>query len=45
MPPQTAHRGGISPADYLDLESQTSGYGEIAAYTATDLSLAEPTQK
>ncbi len=35
-------RGGISPADYLDLESQTSGYGEIAAYTATDLSLAEP---
>ena len=35
-------RGGISPADYLDLESQTSGYGEIAAYTATDMSLAEP---
>jgi len=35
-------RGGISPADYLDLKSQTSGYGEIAAYTGTDLSLSEP---
>ncbi|PYQ46105.1 MAG: permease, partial [Acidobacteria bacterium] len=35
-------RGGISPADYLDLKSQTSGYGEIAAYTATDMSVAEP---
>src|ERR1700675_4436390 len=23
-------RGGISPADYLDLKSETSGYGEIA---------------
>src|SRR5258707_14967687 len=35
-------RGGISPADYLDLESQTSGYGEIAAYTATHLTPADP---
>src|SRR5258708_27763876 len=35
-------RGGISPADYLDLKSQTSGYGEIAGYTATDMSIAEP---
>src|SRR3989442_15279850 len=41
-PRRQDRRGGISPADYLDLESQTSGYGEIAAYTATDMSLAEP---
>src|SRR5438128_1671265 len=32
-------RGGISPADYLDLESQTSGYGEIATYADSDMSL------
>ena len=25
-------RGGISPADYLDLKSEMNGYGEIAAY-------------
>jgi putative ABC transport system permease protein len=35
-------RGGISPADYLDLKSQMAGYGEIAGYAVTDLSLAEP---
>ena len=35
-------RGGISPADYLDLKAQMSGYGEIAAYTASDMSLSEP---
>jgi predicted permease len=35
-------RGGISPADYLDLKSQMSGYGDIAAYTVSDMSLSEP---
>src|SRR5882672_3941029 len=35
-------RGGISPADYLDLKSEMSGYGEIAAYASSDLSLSEP---
>src|SRR5437899_1649045 len=34
-------RGGISPADYLDLKSQMSGYGEIATYAASDMSLSE----
>src|SRR3954470_19752495 len=34
-------RGGISPADYLDLESQMAGYGDIAAYAGADMSLAE----
>ena len=35
-------RGGISPADYLDLKSGMSGYGEIAAYGIWDLSLSAP---
>jgi putative ABC transport system permease protein len=35
-------RGGVSPADYLDLKSQTNGYGEIAAYGVSDMSLSEP---
>ncbi len=35
-------RGGISPADYLDLRSQKEGYGEIAAYGRAEMSLAEP---
>lgn len=35
-------RGGVSPADYLDLKADTSGYGEIAAYASSDLSLSEP---
>ena len=35
-------RGGISPADYLDLKSRMSGYGEIAAYASSDMSLSEP---
>jgi putative ABC transport system permease protein len=34
-------RGGISPADYLDLKSQMSGYGEIATYADSDMSLSE----
>ncbi len=37
-------QGGISPADYLDLKSQTSGYGEIAAYAPSGMSLSEPGQ-
>jgi predicted permease len=35
-------RGGISPADYLDLKPEISGYGEIAAYAFSDMSLSEP---
>ena len=35
-------RGGISPADYLDLKSEMNGYGEIAAYAVSDMSLSEP---
>ncbi len=35
-------RGGISPADYLDLKSEMSGYGDIAAYAGADMSLSEP---
>jgi predicted permease len=35
-------RGGISPADYLDLRSEMNGYGEIAAYASSEMSLSEP---
>src|SRR2546426_2358094 len=35
-------RGGISPADYLDLKSEMNGYSEIAAYGVSDTSLSEP---
>jgi predicted permease len=35
-------RGGVSPADYLDLKAQANGYGQIAAYTFADMSLAAP---
>ncbi len=35
-------RGGVSPADYLDLKAEVSGYGEIAAYAFSDMSLSEP---
>ena len=31
--------GAIAPADYLDLAPQSAGYGDIAAYTAADMSL------
>ncbi len=34
-------RGGFSPADYLDLKPEMSGYGEIAAYTVSDMSVSE----
>jgi putative ABC transport system permease protein len=37
-------RGGVSPADYLDLKQQVSGYGEIAAYVFSDMNLSEPGQ-
>jgi predicted permease len=35
-------RGAVSPADYLDLKSEMSGYGVIAAYGIADMSLSEP---
>lgn len=35
-------RGGISPADYLDLRAQMGGYGEVAAYASTGLSVSQP---
>ena len=35
-------RGGFSAADYLDLLSQAEGYGEIAAYAYSDMSLSRP---
>jgi putative ABC transport system permease protein len=35
-------RGGISPADYLDLKSEMKQYGEIAGYAYSDMSLSEP---
>ena len=35
-------RGAVSPADYLDLKSQMRGYGEIAGYGFTDVSLSAP---
>jgi putative ABC transport system permease protein len=40
-------RGGVSTADYLDLKSELTGYGEVATYAYTDMSLSapgEPTQ-
>ncbi len=35
-------QGDISPADYVDLKSQMNGYGEIAAYAPSGMSLSEP---
>ncbi|MBK5257710.1 MAG: ABC transporter permease [Vicinamibacteria bacterium] len=37
-------RGGISPADYLDLKAQANAYGEVAAYGSLGVSLSEPGQ-
>jgi len=34
--------GNLAPADFLDLRRAQDGYGELAAYTAGDTSLAEP---
>ena len=35
-------RGGFSPADYLDLEPEMAGYGEIAAYAVSEMTLSGP---
>jgi putative ABC transport system permease protein len=35
-------RGGIPPADYLDLNAQAGGYGQVAAYGLLDMSLSQP---
>ena len=35
-------RGSFSPADYLDLRPEMGGYGDIAAYAISDMSLSEP---
>ncbi|WP_438482908.1 ADOP family duplicated permease [Oleiharenicola lentus] len=34
--------GLFSSADYLDLQSKAAGYGQVAAYTPANLSVAEP---
>ena len=34
--------GGVSPADYLDLEAEASPYGEITGYVSSSMSVAEP---
>ena len=36
--------GGVSAADFLDLQRDMQGYGVIAAYTFTDASLSDPGQ-
>ncbi len=33
--------GGFSPADYLELKA-SNGYGDVAAYTGSDISLSQP---
>src|SRR5262249_46246113 len=35
-------KGGVSPADYLALKSDMRGYGEIAAYVFSNMSVSEP---
>jgi predicted permease len=35
-------RGNVSPADYLDLKSEMKGYGDVAAYGVSDMSVSEP---
>jgi putative ABC transport system permease protein len=35
-------RGGVSPADYADLVAEVRGYGEIAGYALTEMSLSAP---
>ncbi len=37
-------QGRVSLADFLDLQREMHGYGEIAAYTLADTSLSEPGQ-
>ena len=36
--------GAVSPADFLDLQREMGGYGEIAAYAYANMSLSEPGQ-
>src|SRR5664279_4825658 len=36
--------GRVSPADFIDLQRQMRGFGEIGAYTLGDTSLSEPGQ-
>jgi putative ABC transport system permease protein len=40
--PPRGPRGSFSPADYLELKEATGGYGEIAAYADSNVSLSEP---
>jgi len=35
-------RGGVSPADYLDLVPRMDGYGEVAGYAFANMSLSSP---
>src|SRR3712207_632215 len=37
-------QGRVSPADFLDLQRDLQGYGEVAAYALGDTSLSEPGQ-
>ncbi|MFL5238776.1 MAG: ABC transporter permease [Rhizomicrobium sp.] len=37
-------QGRVSPADFLDLQREMRGYGDIAAYSLGDTSLSEPGQ-
>jgi predicted permease len=37
-------QGRVSPADFLDLRRDVTGYGEVAAYALGDTSLSEPGQ-
>ena len=34
-------KGGVSPADYLELKTQAKGYGDIAAYASSEMSVSE----
>jgi putative ABC transport system permease protein len=35
-------RGGVSPADFLDLEHDAPAYGQVAAYAYTEMTLSAP---
>lgn len=37
-------QGRVSPADFLDLQREMQGYGEVAAYNIGETSLSEPGQ-
>jgi predicted permease len=36
------YRGGFSPADYVDLKADMKAFGEIGAYTDSNVNLSEP---